>query len=127
MTIKHFYFVFIFILSCMTFYAWGEETSTFRYSVVEKQVVITGIIKEKKEISIPATIDDLPVTGIVDQTIANCQTIISVNIPSSVTMIGEEAFAGCQRLEAVNVVDENEKFASVNGVLFSIDKKTFIL
>ncbi len=48
MTIKHFFFVLVFVLSCMMLNALGEETSTFRYSVVENQKNATQILQLQK-------------------------------------------------------------------------------
>lgn len=45
-----------------------------------------------------------------------------ITIPRGVTAIGECVFANCKSLSAINVADGNEKFCSMDGVLFSKDK-----
>lgn len=42
-----------------------------------------------------------------------------INIPSTVTKIGLHAFDGMSNLSKINVAKENEKYRSVNGVLFN--------
>lgn len=44
--------------------------------------------------------------------------ITTIDIPESVTWISESAFVGCESLSAVNVVEENIEYTSVNGVLY---------
>lgn len=48
-------------------------------------------------------------------------------IPASVTFIGEGAFDGCDNLTSIEVESDNNVYCSVNGNLYSKDKKTFVL
>ena len=57
---------------------------------------------------------------------AFCMGLTSVNIPSSVTKIGEGAFQGCISLTSIEVAAGNMNYCSVNGVLFDKDKTTLI-
>ena len=52
--------------------------------------------------------------------------ITSINIPSSVTFIGGGAFQQCTRLTSITVDAQNSYFSSVDGVLFTKDKKILI-
>ena len=45
-----------------------------------------------------------------------------ITIPKGVTSIGECVFANCKNLTAITVASDNEKFCSMDGVLFSKDK-----
>ena len=49
---------------------------------------------------------------------ARCHHIQEINIPSSVNDIGRCAFEYCKELISINVDDENEKYSSIEGVLF---------
>lgn len=51
----------------------------------------------------------------------------SVSIPASVKTLSRLAFFDCQSLEAVNIDCQNAAYTSVDGVLFSKDKKTLYL
>ncbi|MBQ8961372.1 MAG: leucine-rich repeat protein [Ruminococcus sp.] len=52
-------------------------------------------------VSIPSTIDGLPVTQIDAECFRKCYYMTSVSIPSSVTSIGSHAFGACSSLESV--------------------------
>ena len=69
-----------------------------------------------ENIDIPAS-----VTTIGEGAFAWCTSLQCIDIPDSVTTIGESAFAGCSSLQSINVEDENQHYASVDGVLYSKD------
>jgi hypothetical protein len=54
-------------------------------------------------VTIPASINGRPVTGILENAFANCTTLISVSIPDSVKFIGDYAFYKCTNLATVNI------------------------
>ena len=54
-----------------------------------------------------------------------CDALESVSLPASVTSIGRDAFDSLN-LSSINVVQGNALYSSVDGVLFSKDKKTLI-
>ena len=66
------------------------------------------------------------VTYIGEGAISGCFSLTSVTIPDSVTSLDGE-FAGCKSLTNITVSKDNPKFSSVDGVLFSKDKKTLVL
>ena len=49
-------------------------------------------------------------------------SIEKMTIPKGVASIGECVFANCKNLTAITVASDNEKFCSMDGVLFSKDK-----
>lgn len=52
--------------------------------------------------------------------------LTSIDIPSNVTSISDDAFEYCTGLESINVSEENKNYSSVDGVLFNKDKTTLI-
>lgn len=56
----------------------------------------------------------------------NCTGIDKVEIPSNVTLIGGRAFWGCTNLKAINVAEDNQNYASDEGVLYNKAKTTLI-
>ena len=57
----------------------------------------------------------------------NCTNLVSVDIPDSMeNSFCEEAFYGCVSLENINIKDSNPWFTTVDGVVYSKDKKTLI-
>ncbi len=53
-----------------------------------------------------------------------CSSLTSITIPSGVTYIGDHAFADCGGLKSITVASGNPNYCSVNGVLFTADRKT---
>ena len=48
-----------------------------------------------------------------------CSSLTNINIPNSVINIGKNAFGSCENLEQINVNKNNEKYISIDGVLFN--------
>ena len=66
------------------------------------------------------------VTGIGNYAFQNCTGLTSITIGNSVTSIGNYAFYGCAGLTEINVDNNNEKYCSIDGVLFSKDKTEIV-
>ncbi len=66
------------------------------------------------------------VTSIGDCAFYGCIGLTSITIPDSVTSIGYEAFFGCSALTSINVNENNPKYCSENGIVFSKDKTTLV-
>jgi hypothetical protein len=49
-----------------------------------------------------------------------------VNIPNSVTLLGESSFSGCRSLTKINVALENQNYSDIDGVLFDKTQNTLI-
>ncbi len=58
------------------------------------------------------------VTHIYDRAFYGNDNIFTLNIPASVTDIGEAAFANMKELSSITVEDGNEKYQSIDGVLY---------
>ena len=55
-----------------------------------------------------------------------CNILTTLFIPSSVMYLGSKAVHCCSSLAEIDVAEENEEYASLDGVLFSKDMKTLI-
>lgn len=101
------------------------------YKVVDGNVILTGFKTKDTEVNIPDTIDGMPVTGIEGDSFfyglySNHKTI---NIPASVTKITMPVIDREYLLvpiDAFNVHEDNPAYTSVDGVLYSKDKKTLV-
>ena len=56
----------------------------------------------------------------------DCKGLTSIEIASSVSSIGRDAFRGCTGLKTLSISQDNEFFASVNGAIYSKDRKKLI-
>ena len=66
------------------------------------------------------------VTSIGSGAFRHCTGLTSVSIPNSVTSIGSGALNGCISLTEIAVDANNDKYCSINGVLYSKDKTNLI-
>ena len=72
----------------------------------ENEAVITKYEGSETVINIPEEFDGCEVTGIQAYAFYNSQTIETVNIPKTITQIGEGAFSNCVNLKNVNISSE---------------------
>ncbi len=121
----------------------------YKYTVVGSGWVITGYTGGGGAISIPASIDGVPVVGIGTSAFESQAGLTQVTLPNSITSIGMHAFAGCYsltnftipsrvtsidegpfagdvQLPAIGVDPANSSFRSVDGVLFDESQTTLI-
>jgi len=89
----------------------GDFTVTFteHYDGIR----ITGYSGSVRAVTIPASIEGLPVTEIANNAFAN-RNITSVVVPSSITTIGDGAFSNCQQLTSITLHD-NIRSIGVNA------------
>ena len=64
--------------------------------------VITGYSGKSDKVSFPDTIDGYIIKGIGDNAFAG-RTVTQINIPDSVTTIGDGAFSGCEKLVEITI------------------------
>ncbi|MCX6874648.1 MAG: leucine-rich repeat protein, partial [Verrucomicrobia bacterium] len=77
----------------------------FTYTTSNGKITITGYTGSADVVTIPATINGLPVTGIRDFAFYNRSDLTSVMIPGSVTSIGDFAFYSCSSLTNITLSD----------------------
>ena len=85
--------------------AQAAQFEDLEYTSSGTAVIITGYTGPGGAVSIPDTINGLPVASIEEWAFAGCAGLTSITIPDSVTSIGGEAFEGCTGL--TNVVFGN--------------------
>ncbi len=64
--------------------------------------------------------------SLADNAFANCTSLKSVTVGSTVTSISTEAFTGCTLLDTISVAAENTAYKSIDGNLYSKDGKTLV-
>lgn len=84
-------------------FAEDEEVKTygyFNYTVSTDGVCITEYTGEgMNDVSIPNTIDDVPVIGLAQEAFWYCEELVAVDLPDYLEFIGARAFQGCKNLE----------------------------
>lgn len=116
-------------LSAETLLTYGD----FQYKIYEsstkgKYVSVEGYIGQEETVTIPETIDNIPVTTLLG--LENYQypkKIKRMVIPKNVDALDYLAFEKLSNLEAIEVADGNAKYYSREGVLFSKYKKNITL
>ena len=66
------------------------------------------------------------VAEIAEKAFYSCEFIRAVEIPSTVSVIGDMAFADCSELVYISVDKSNKMFTDVGGILFSADMSRII-
>jgi hypothetical protein len=128
----------------------SSPATDFTYTTNNGTITITGYIGSGGAVTIPDTINSLPVTGIGINAFNSRTSLTNVTVPDSITTIGDTAFAYCTGLTNVTIgsgvtnigyhvffscpslttitVDAlNPVFSSVDGVLFDKCQTTLIL
>lgn len=82
-----------------------------------KGYAVTGITTNTKDIIIPSTYQGVPVVKIARRAFYANKSILSVEIPDSVTSIGDDAFNSCSKLEKVTV-EGNSRLTEVGDKAF---------
>lgn len=100
-------------------YEYNEETDTY-------SVVYYTDTTSVKELTIPDEYNSKPVTSINQLAISSADTLEIINLGKNITYIDDWGITGCLHLKRINVSDENTNYCSVDGVLFSKDKKTLV-
>ena len=91
------------------------------YSVAEGRATVTNVSPAVGDLAIPPAFGKYPVTGIGRSAFSLCEEIVSIGIPSNVTLIGDLAFYGCSGLKSFKVDENNAKYRAVDGFLCSKD------
>ena len=94
------------VLSAFTFSvnaAAADSGIEYRVSDDGTYVIVTGTTEEFPSIKIEATIGGLPVKEIAPSAFHNNYALYSIEIPDSVTVIGEAAFRNCRNLVSVRL------------------------
>ncbi|HTH48817.1 MAG TPA: leucine-rich repeat protein [Candidatus Limnocylindria bacterium] len=124
----------------------AQAQPQFTYDTADGAITITGYLGTNPDVTIPGTLDGLPVTAIGDYAFAglgltnatlpdslvrigagafSATQLSSLLIPSGVTSIGDYAFTGT-RLATITLAPGNPAYRSVDGVLFNFDQTALL-
>jgi PKD repeat protein len=85
------------------------------YTTNNGAITITGYTGSGGSVTIPSTVNGLPVTGIENGAFDNCQNVTSVTIPGSISQIAPWAFIDCTSLTNVTIANG---VTSIGGFAF---------
>ena len=80
----------------------------FEYHIIENEATITAYKGTDTEIEIPSTVNEVTITSIGNSVFYNSSVrteITSVNLPNTVTSLGNDCFNGCTALTSVTGLD----------------------
>ncbi len=66
------------------------------------------------------------VTTIGDHAFYECIRLTSITLPGSLTTIGDDVFSGCNSLTSIDVDVDNQKYSSIDGVLYDKSQMSLI-
>ena len=77
-----------------------------KYEIKDGTVTITGCDRKASgALTIPATIEGIPVTSIGDYAFAYCTNLTSITLPEGITIIGYGSFRECTSLKSITIPD----------------------
>lgn len=128
------------LLELLSFSLQIDGTYLATCSVENKDKLVGDIVFPSKYNDIPITTVDLTELGgcnnITSVTIPEgvrhfvidcCENLKTVNLPSTIEYISSDTIWGCPSLIEVNVSEDNLKYCSEDGIVFSKDKTALIL
>lgn len=103
---------------------WYSHSDEITNILIDRNVATIGEyafsnLKNLKTVSLPQSLKLIN-----SYAFYNCKDLEQVEIPSSVTYIGYNVFKDCRALN--NIFADGDKYVSVDGVLYDVDKTTLI-
>ena len=105
----------------------AEVSGDYEYAVLEDGTAqIIAYRGHAERLTIPETLDGYVVSSIGDAAFSDFYSLMSVSIPDSVTTLGANPFANCEKLEKIIVSPEHPALEVIDGVLFSKADKRLV-
>ncbi len=98
----------------------------FELSSDQTYVEVVGYEGDSQNIIIANHYNNLPITTICEKAFYGNTSIVSVVMSNFITNIESQAFTGCTGLKSIEIKGDNANYTSIDGSLYSKDKKTLI-
>lgn len=109
----------------------AEMSGDWEYEMVydstysEYMARITGYFGSETVLNIPDTVDEHTVTSIASWAFSDCDDVVKVVIPATITgNINANAFGGA--VQTIEVSADNQVYCSENGILYDKKKETLV-
>ncbi len=79
------------------------------------------------KVEILDTYNGLPVVDIAENAFKDCDKLVEITIPNSITKINAKAFSGCTNLNNITVNASNKYYRTIDGSLYSKDGKRLVV
>ena len=99
------FMAFVLLIAMLPVQAGAASLYGLSYEIYEDHVEVTDCSSLETKVVIPAEVEGLPVTVIGDNAFFGCNKLISITIPDSVTSIGDDAFSNCTKLPSIDLPD----------------------
>ena len=104
------------------------DANGFQYFEYETgKYKILGYVGEDTEITIPSSYNNFEISEIREYAFYNCTSLTSIEIPNTVTSIGDEAFSDCTSLTIITVEKNNPIYHSASNCVIETETKTLIV
>lgn len=90
----------------------GVVPSEWEFTTKDEAITIARYAGSSLAVTIPSTLNGLPVTSIGDKAFWSCTNLITVTVPATVTRVGDYAFGMCTKLKGVYFMSNAPHFGS---------------
>ena len=98
-----------------------DDARRFGYTVSSDGKVFQRLTENHYTFSIPNGVETIAAGAFSGQ-----GTLTKIDVPASVSEIGEDAFENCPQTKSIDVAENNANFRSIDGVLFTKDGKELV-
>jgi len=114
-------------LLCLAATALAAQSGDFEYELQEdKTVIITRYTGTAEHLEVPAKIKKRAVTALAEKSFFDCDTLVTVRLPGTLTKIIDNPFYDCGRLTDITVAPGDGAFQSVFGILYNKETAALI-
>jgi hypothetical protein len=97
-------------------WTWVEPPAYTYTTQPDNTIVLTNCVSVENTITVPESVDGLPVAGLGPRAFAGCSNLTDLTLPASLTVLGDSALAGCAKLKTVTLPGT---LASIGAAAFS--------
>lgn len=115
------------IASSVNLTAFAATSGVWEYEInTDGTASISAYNGSGGDVTIPSSLNGVTVTAIYYDAFKGCSNVNYITIPSTIKTMGEGVFLECTNLKSIYVDNGNQNYSSMDGVLFSKDKRKLI-